>query len=202
MVAATNPFSPSITPASYEVLAIGAIKMPPIAPSAADRPKLSVRTRRVSTPTSCAARRLCAVARMPLPRRVRSKKSASPATTTRLVAATHRLCGSIVAPASTIGLSPENGASAWAPLPIVASTPPRRTIETPMVMMMRVVTSAPRAGSIAILATMQADRDDRGRRRRRPPAAGARQPATRNAAIMPPSMMNSPCAKLITPEAL
>jgi hypothetical protein len=40
------------------VVAIGAMRMPPSAPSIADMMKLSISTLRVSTPTSCAARRL------------------------------------------------------------------------------------------------------------------------------------------------
>ena len=71
-----------------------------------------------------------------------------------------------------------------------------------MVMMMSVVTSASRAGPIASLATAKpisaVDRDG-GRDRER---GAARPRDASDAAIMPPSMMNSPWAKLMTCEAL
>ena len=70
-----------------------------------------------------------------------------------------------------------------------------------MVMMMRVVTSAPRAGSIASLATTRPIATTAATAPTTASARGA-PAATRTAAIMPPSMMNSPWAKLITPEAL
>ena len=90
---------------------------------------------------------------MPLPIRVRSKNQARAATTASVAATTQTLWGKSAAPAIWIGRSPEKGGSVCAPLPSVASTPPLSTIETPMVMMMSVVTSESRAGWIASLAT-------------------------------------------------
>ena len=70
-----------------------------------------------------------------------------------------------------------------------------------MVMMTRVVTSASRAGAMASVATMKPISAVAATAPTTASGNGAPSEA-RNAAIMPPSMMNSPWAKLMTPEAL
>ena len=78
---------------------------------------------------------------------------------------------------------------------------PRRKIDAPMVMMINVTADAPRAGSIArrcrrsptAVATTIASSAARG--------IGTPAAAAKNV-TMPPSMTNSPCAKLMTSEAL
>jgi hypothetical protein len=138
---------------------------------------------------------------MPLPVRVAPKNQARKATTTAETPSTHSDCGRMVAPASEIGLSPEKCGSAWLPFPSVTSTRPRRIIDTPMVMMMMLTTSALRAGAMARRSTMRPIRPTISTPIRI--ASGRGRPAVvRNTAAMPPSMMNSPCAKLMTPEAL
>ena len=73
--------------------------------------------------------------------------------------------------------------------------------DAPMVMMMSVTTSALRAGSIANFSTSRPARPAMPTASRM--ANGSGMPAvTSTAADIPPNMMNSPCAKLITPLAL
>ena len=139
---------------------------------------------------------------MPLPSRVRWKKQGEGGDDDQRRRDDPEVLRQERRPGDEIGLSPEKGASARLLLPSVTSTPPRKTIETPIVMMMRVVTSASRAGSIA----SSWPRGGRSARRSAiaPTTASAsgRPAEASDAAIMPPSMMNSPWAKLITPEAL
>ncbi len=164
-------------------------------------PKLASRIIFVLMPTSCAASLLCEVASIALPCKVRVKNHASTATMTSVTPNTHRLCGSIVAPSTSSGWSPEKAGSACVPLPSFTCTSPRMNSEAPMVMMISVTTSAFFAGSMASFSTS------------RPPSAAAATAMAMasgsgmpceliNAAAMPPSMMNSPWAKLITPLAL
>ena len=78
---------------------------------------------------------------------------------------------------------------------------PRIKIEAPIVMMISVTGDAPRAGAMASRYSSNAedDRDEdgeqRGERQRHPAAAG-------NTVVIPPSITNSPWAKLTTSEAL
>ena len=114
---------------------------------------------------------------------------------------THSDCGRIAAPSTRMGASPEKEASWWNSLPHTTSASPRRKMEAPMVMMMSVTTEALRALSMANLASST------------PPSMAAAQPiriasgsgrpaAVSVAALMPPIMMNSPWAKLMTVLAL
>ena len=180
---------------------MGASRTPPNAPSAPDSTNDNNKTDLVLIPTNSAASLLCEVASMALPCWVRPKNQPSATTTTAATPSTHRLCGSKVAPAIRKGFSPEKAASACVPLPSNTCTRPRTTREAPMVMMMRGTTSARPAGSMANFsikaptapATTIASTI----------ASGSGKPRPVNAtAAMPPSMMNSPWAKLITPLEL
>ena len=100
-----------------------------------------------------------------------------------------------------IGRSPEKGGSEWKFLSNRTPAMPRRKIEAPMVMMIRVTTEASRAGrtpkrSIARpTATASAIAASA--------ASGSGTPAAAtNTVAMPPIMTNSPWAKLITWLAL
>ena len=106
-----------------------------------------------------------------------------------------------VAPRISIGVSPEKAGRLCVPLPRKTAVRPRITSDVPMVMMIRVTVSAPFTGSMASFSTTM------------PTMAGISVASTRatgrgrpdwvkNTASMPPSMMNSPCAKLITLLAL
>ena len=180
---------------------IGVITIPAMAPSMAESAKDSSNTRLTAMPTSCAASRLWLVASIALPCKVRLKKYHRPRMAAPALPITHSDCGARVAPASIIGASPEKAGMAWISLPISHSTRPRRKIEAPMVMMIKVVTLAFLARPTAhlssatptIITTTTA-----------PGAASHRgRPAPISAAVdMPPIMMNSPWAKLITWLAL
>ena len=114
---------------------------------------------------------------------------------------TIRLCGSSAAPPIIHGSVPAKAGNEWKFLSNTMAEMPRRKIEAPMVMMISVTADAPRAGSIAnwcsksptAVATTIASRAAIG--------SGTPAAAAKNV-TMPPSMTNSPCAKLITSEAL
>ena len=74
-------------------------------------------------------------------------------------------------------------------------------IEAPMVMMIRLTTSALPAGSTANFSIAMPTRPTTTTAMTIAGTTGT-PPATRKTVDMPPSMMNSPCAKLITPLAL
>ena len=100
-----------------------------------------------------------------------------------------------------MGVSPENEGSAAASLPHSSIAEPLRKIDPPMVMMMRLVSdtflsgaSVSRSSSKPTSVTMSTD-----------PAKAARSgmPVPTSAtAVIPPSMTNSPCAKLIASVAV
>ncbi len=78
---------------------------------------------------------------------------------------------------------------------------PRSRIEAPMVMMISVTGDAPLAGSIASRCSAMPTRTATASASRA--ASGSGMPAaTAKKVTMPPIMTNSPCAKLITSEAL
>ena len=134
---------------------------------------------------------------MALPSVMRSKKNHISKTITAVPPTTHRLCGRIVAPPIAIASSPENAGSEWNSLSMTICVAPRRKIEAPMVMMIRVTTEPSRAGSMAsfssskptntVMATAQGIAKYNGR-----PAS------SRKTVDMPPSITNSPWAKLMT----
>ncbi len=138
---------------------------------------------------------------MALPDRVRLKKYHSTTTTMAVTPSTHRLWGIRVAPRIWIGSSPEKAGRLWVPLPKITAVRPRITREAPMVMMIRVTVSAPFTGSMASFSISTPT--TAGTRMASTRAAGRGRPdCTKNTASMPPSMMNSPWAKLITLLAL
>src|SRR3989304_2605276 len=98
------------------------------------------------------------------------------ANTADAAAITHRLCGTMVAPAIAIGSSPVNAGRAWIFLSHTSAPRPRSRIEAPMVMMMSVTTDAPRAGSAANLRGARPHRPRRAPLPRRP--AGRHQGTT------------------------
>ena len=141
---------------------------------------------------------------MALPYSVRPKNQPSTSTASAVPPSTHRLCGRIVAPSSAIGSAPVNAGSGCTRLSHSTCASPRRNSATPMVMMISVTTSARPvrcAGSMANFSTTMPT----------PPAAatasgtaahsGSPKP-TSDTAAMPPTMTNSPCAKLIAWLAL
>ena len=200
-IAAAKPLRPSITPTSQEVKVIGAIRIPAIAPSAADRLKESMSTCRTLMPTNCAASRLCEVASNALPSSVRPKNHDSSSTIAKVTPSTHRLCGRMVAPAIWMGASPEKGLSAWIFLSHVSVARPRSRIEAPIVMMISVTTEAPRAGSTANFSSRRPS--NAATATARTTATGRGRPeSTSHTLLMPPIITNSPCAKLMTWLAL
>ena len=188
-------------PTSNEVSVIGATMMPPSAPSAAESAKLSMSTISMRMPTRRAARRLLAVASIALPQRVRSKNHHMSATAAAATPMTQRLCGASAAPAIMIGASPEKGGRACVAVPRHIWMAPRSTSDTPRVMMTRVTTSASRAGRMASRST--ATPTAATRRMAAGSAIHAGSPiSSRKTASIPPSMRNSPWAKLMTLLAL
>ena len=129
-------------------------------------------------PTSCAASRLCEVASIALPRRVRPKNHDSAATmTTRHAQHPQALRQDRRAARARSARSPESGGSACRPLSQTSCATPRRKIEAPMVMMISVTTSArraparsrtSRAASPTTAATATAAGDRHGQRQPRP----------------------------------
>ena len=202
-IAAAKPFRPSITPTSQEVSVIGAIRMPAIAPSAADRPNDSSSTMRTLMPHELRRERGCARSRAS-PCRVSVRPKNQPSSSTMAsVTPEHpqALRQDASRRASSIGVSPENGCSACRFLSQTSVARPRSRIEAPMVMMISVTTEAPRAGSTANFSSA------------RPTAAaastatgiasGSGSPASASDTVaMPPIITNSPCAKLMTWLAL
>ena len=199
--AATNPLSPSMMPTSNEVKVIGVSSIPPSAPSAAEIAKLTKSTELVLMPTSSAAMRLHEVASIALPDSVRLKKYQRPTTTRAETPSTQMLCGSSVAPKISSGSSPENAGRPCEPLPSQTWMAPRITSEAPIVTMISVTVSAPLIGSIASFSTSKPT--PAGIRIARTSAAGRGRPVpVKYTASIPPSMMNSPWAKLMTLLAL
>ena len=157
--------------------------------------------RRVLMPISRAASRLAAVATTALPSSVRSMNSHNKTTMTAAAASTTRLCGRMVAPPMWIGSLPNSAGRLWKRRSNTICATPRRKIEAPMVIMISATGLEPRAGSIAsrcsaspmpvVSATAISA------------AIGSGTPATdRNTVVMPPSITNSPWAKLMMSEAL
>ena len=200
-MAAANPFRPSITPTSHDVRVIGAMRIPAIAPSAADSPNDSSSTKRTLTPHNCAASGLCEAASIALPISVRLKNQPSSSTMASVTPSTHRLCGRIVAPASSIGLSPEKGCIACSFLSHTRVANPRSRMEAPIVMMMSVTTEAPRAGSTANFSSASPTAAAASTAIGIATGGGSPELASDTAA-MPPIITNSPCAKLMTWLAL
>ena len=100
-----------------------------------------------------------------------------------------------------MGSSPEKAGRLWVPLPKITAVRPRMTREAPMVMMISVTVSAPFTGSIASFSISTPTMA--GIRMASSSATGSGSPACmKNTASMPPSMMNSPWAKLMTLLAL
>ena len=175
--------------------------MPPSAPKPAARPKLASTTRPVSMPTSRAASGLWAAASIALPWRVWLKKAHKAAATAQVTPRIHKDCGWSTAPLTTIGASPLIGGSEWKFLPRRTPAIPRSRIEAPMVTMIRLTTVEPRAGTMpkrwrakptrTAMSTAAAAASGKGR-----PAAAT------NTVPIPPSMTNSPWAKLMTWLAL
>ncbi len=113
-----------------------------------------------------------------------------------------RCCGNRVAPATRIGLLPENIGSAWVSLPQTIMARPRMKILPPIVMM-----TSPRgdgffnglmASRSKITPTTVVTRTARSI------AAGSGILTTekKNQESIPPSMTNSPCAKFMFPVEL
>ena len=132
---------------------------------------------------------------------MRPKNHDSPATASPAPASTHRLCGSSVAPNRWIGWSPENAGSACTRLSHTSWARPRRNSETPIVMMISVTVPAWRAGSIASFSTSSPTITAAATASSTATGSG-RPVASRLTALMPPTITNSPCAKLIAPLAL
>ena len=152
-------------------------------------------------PTSCAAKRLYEVASIALPASVRLKNQDSSATMITVTPITHRLCGTIVAPRIEIGVSPDSAGNGWMRLSQTSCARPRRKIDAPMVMMIRVTTSALRAWPTASRSSSRPTTPETATAPRIATGIGA-PAATSETALMPPIITNSPWAKLITRLAL
>ena len=129
---------------------IGAIRMPAIAPSAADSPKRDEAARAHVDADQLRREPVVRGREHRLAEAACGRRTTQSASTIASVTpSTHRLCGRSVAPTIAIGRSPENGGSACSFLSQTSVARPRRKIDAPMVMMISVTTGAPRAGSTA-----------------------------------------------------
>ena len=130
------------------------------------------------------------------------RKKPTAAMTSRAIPMTHSAWGVMVAPWNASDSSPENAARPLGNLPQIIITRPLIMMASPMVTMIRFRTSGLRLRPSVIFSAnrpinvtaMTANVN----------AAGTGQPklAATAAAVMPPSMTNSPWAKLMTPLVL
>jgi hypothetical protein len=180
---------------------IGVTRMPPSAPSAADMAKLMNSTQLVLMPTSSAATRLNEVASMALPCSVRLKKYHSAITTTAVTPSTHRLCGISVAPENfdrCVTGERRQAVRALAQPDLDQTANHQRGTNGDD-------DQGDRFGAFDRLDRQLFDQHthDGRHHNRQHQRHRQRQPAwVKNTASMPPSMMNSPWAKLITLLAL
>ena len=153
-------------------------------------------------PTSWAAVRLQAQARIALPNKVWLKKRWTPRTSTAVPPMTQRFCGSRVTSPSRMGVSPEKAGRAWMSLPHSSRARPRRKMEAPMVMMMAPTTVMPLAGAMAKRCSIRPTTRVSRTAPRMAAGSGRPLPADRAMAPMAPSITNSPWARFTTSEAL
>ena len=118
------------------------------------------------------------------------------------MASTHRVCGMSAAPKNDRGSLPENAGRAKVSLPQSSMAPPRMRMLTPMVMMTRLMAGQSRTGRMARRSTSAPSSVVPATARTMASGSGRPRARMQNTLIMPPSITNSPWAKLMMPVAL